>query len=113
MMFYFVVFLIWYIQISSSVPQRFDDGCRRDLSRSVRKFIEKEIYSNIMNIKPNDLPQTCQFHPLNDIYYYQEKLKSELNYREYKCNSCNKIFRSEYYLDKHIHSKHPETLNVS
>jgi hypothetical protein len=81
--------------------------CSRELSRKVRKYIEKEITPMI---SLNELPETCQLNPKYDMYILQEKSKKEIEKGDWKCNICNKHFKNEYYIDKHMDNKHNDKL---
>ena len=50
-----------------------EEPCDRGLSRQVRQFVEKNVYSKL-DMPPNHLPSNCQLHPDQDIYADQEKV---------------------------------------
>eukprot|EP01039_Chlorochromonas_danica_P004727 gene4728-5175_t len=64
-------------------------ACSRGISRKVRKFLEKEIFSSL-SIRPVDLPLACPLNPLRDLYHKQETSKNKIDYDEWKCEICNK-----------------------
>jgi hypothetical protein len=70
------------------------ETCSRSLSRRVRSFIAKEIFSEL-SIDPRQLPKTCQLNPLLDPYIEQEKNKIEIQKGEWKCQYCNKVRSQE------------------
>jgi len=82
-------------------------SCKRDLSRKVRKYIEKEIYP-LLSL--DELPDTCQLNPKYDMYLIQEKAKKEIEKGDWKCNFCNKHFKNEFYMDRHMDNKHQDKL---
>eukprot|EP00981_Chlorochromonas_danica_P000377 scaffold90_cov163-Ochromonas_danica.AAC.32 len=58
-------------------------ACSRGISRKVRKFLEKEIFSSL-SIRPVDLPLACPLNPLRDLYHKQETSKNKIDYDEWK-----------------------------
>ena len=86
-----------------------NEGCSRFSSRLVRNFLDKEVYSRLP-FPAKDLPRSCQLNPSYDRFLQQEKNKTELNRGDYSCNICGKHFKSEYYLDKHMHNMHTDVL---
>lgn len=93
--------------------------CSRLLSRRVRSVYRDQLqrYISFESINKEgsefNLPETCAWHPSNDRYFDQERNKSELSMREWKCGYCGKIFRTEHYMDLHMHRHHTDKLNVS
>lgn len=85
------------------------EPCDRGLSRQVRSFIEKEVYPKL-SMAPNELPSTCQLHPDQDMYAGHEKHKHEETRMDWKCSYCSKRFKTEFYLDKHMHNMHEDKL---
>lgn len=81
------------------------------MSRKVRSFIQKEIYPHLP-IEPSELPEICQLHPTNDLYLDQELNKTEVQRLDWKCAYCNKHFRTEFYLDRHMSTRHSDKLKV-
>lgn len=83
--------------------------CSRELSRKVRNYLKKELYPFI-SINPIDLPQHCQLNPTNDLFFQHENHKRFLSQGEWKCEYCSKIFKNEFYLDKHLENKHQDRI---
>jgi hypothetical protein len=62
---------------------------------------------------------TCVLNPENDVNYqhYLHKQSSvntqpiSIHQHHYRCLTCRKSFRSEYWLDKHIQNKHVQVVN--
>lgn len=59
------------------------------------------------------LPESCQLHPSVDLYAEQEAHKKEVTRGDWRCLLCGKHFRSEFYIDRHMHNKHTEKLSGS
>lgn len=78
-------------------------------SRLVRSFLVKDVYPRL----PFDaalLPDSCQLNPKLDRYRWQEGNKTEVSRGDHKCMLCGKHFRTEFYLDKHMHLAHGSAL---
>ena len=89
---------------------KLQNDCSREKSRDVRRFLNTTIFREY----PSDsLLPTCAISPLNDIYAYQEANKKYVRRFEWKCLFCQKVFKSEYYVDKHMTFRHQDKLNVS
>ena len=87
----------------------YDEECDREMSRHVRIFIQHNIYPQL-SVKPEELPKACALHPDNYIYADQESHKHEESRMDWKCSHCGKHFKTEFYLDKHMHNAHPDLL---
>jgi len=57
-----------------------------------------------------DLPESCQLNPKFDLYAEQESNKREEYRGDWKCVFCRKHFKSEFYLDRHMHNMHQDKL---
>jgi hypothetical protein len=95
-----------------------DAMCSRDQSRLMRKVRQELLRqvstsSGLRKISEEMLPASCPLHPAHDLYADQEEHKRESSVREWKCGYCGKIFRFEYYLDRHMTCMHADKLNVS
>lgn len=65
--------------------------CSRELSRSVRTFLEREVFPRLP-IEPSLLPNSCQINPLFDLYRDQEANKMKVHHPdEWKCSYCSKV----------------------
>ena len=84
-------------------------ACSRELSRRVRSFLHKSVYPKLAG-SAADLPWSCQLNPALDVYREQELNKKEVSRGDWKCLFCGKHFRSEDYLDKHMHNRHMDKL---
>jgi len=85
------------------------EGCSRLSSRQVRSYLQQAVFPNLP-FAPELLPDTCQLNPAHDLYMYQEVNKTEVHRGDFSCGYCGKHFKTEFYLDKHMHGKHPEKL---
>ena len=72
-------------------------------------FIQHSIYPQL-SVKPEELPKSCPLHPDNYVYADQEAKKQEESRMDWKCNICGKHFKTEFYLDKHMHNAHSDHL---
>ena len=88
-------------------------GCSRAASRKVREFLDRDVFPKLLPMKAADLPQTCQLNPSLDLYREQELNKKEQGRGDWRCLFCGKHFRSEHYLDKHMHNRHSDKLQNS
>jgi len=80
-------------------------GCDRAVSREVRRVLSEYILPQV-RAAGLELPHSCRLHQDHDMYYDQEKHKTELRHNAWKCLYCSKTFRGEVYLDKHMHNRH-------
>eukprot|EP01031_Cornospumella_fuschlensis_P027131 gene27131-32775_t len=116
-LFYFTI-LLWLHTSGQEVPADKQinivwsfPNCSRDVSRKVVTFLEKEVYP-ILPTPANQLPSTCPLHPLRNLFQDHEKHKVKVDSDDWKCTYCNKRFVNEFYLDKHLHSVHPEFMKT-
>ena len=87
--------------------------CSRSDSRLVRRYLEAEIWPRLKATDvAGSLPSECPLNPRLDMYLAQEKKKVKKSKNEYKCGICGKIFRTEYYLDKHMDLKHGDHIDT-
>ncbi|CAE8647121.1 unnamed protein product, partial [Polarella glacialis] len=77
-------------------------------SRHVRKVLEKEILKPVQKAGVASWPQGCPLDPARDLYGHQEKQKQKKrgSTTNWTCNICQKVFKSEHYLDLHMERKH-------
>ena len=85
-------------------------SCSRSQSREVRSFLNTTFFHQI---DPNYMSVICDLNPINDLYLDQENNKQLLSRNEWKCLYCNKRFKSEHYIDKHMSNQHINRLYVS
>lgn len=84
--------------------------CSREISRKVRAFTKREIFSELQ-ISPYNLPSICQLNPSNDFFEEQEKFKAQISRADWHCLYCDKHFKSELYLDLHMQNKHEDKIS--
>jgi hypothetical protein len=65
-----------------------ETSCSRDLSRTVRNFIEKELFIGF-NVNIDKLPLNCLLNPRLDLFKNQETMKEEVSYDDWKVNFFN------------------------
>jgi len=93
------------------VPRtQLSNPCRRDISRSVRKQLDKEVLKVASRAGVDKWPADCPFDPGLDLYGYHEKQKQRKRPgsqgTSWTCGICGKTFKSEHYLDLHLENKH-------
>lgn len=86
-------------------------ACDRARSRVARKILDAELYSKV-DEKGYHLPQSCPFAKEMDMYLDNELHKKEARFGNWRCLYCNKVFKSESYLERHIESRHPATIQA-
>lgn len=113
MMMYFVyllqhllLYLLFSINYSSTTSVSSTSHCSREISRKVHSIVDATIYSKIDDA--SKLPIECPLHPAHYIYSEQEKNKEKINRGEWKCSYCDKRFKSELYLDRHMDNMHKD-----
>lgn len=98
-----------------------DELCDRSRSRKVRTMIREIVLTELPDEMDGDsdeddgggyeFPEGCQLDPELDMQLEHEQNKQMVHSREWKCNYCGKRFKTEAYLDKHMHRKHSSHLN--
>ncbi|KAJ4974159.1 hypothetical protein NE237_007333 [Protea cynaroides] len=86
--------------------------CSRERSRAAWKIID-EYLMPFVEQEQYQIPSGCRLHPDNDLFRDQEQHKVHVDFSEWRCGYCKKIFRSEKFLDQHFDSRHSNLLNVS
>jgi hypothetical protein len=97
------------ISIYSFDEYSLENSCSRSVSRKVRDYLNNKVYSQLP-FSADKLPFECSLHPHYDLYNDQELHKKELIKSDWKCGYCNKHFKSEHYIDKHMYNKHSDKL---
>ena len=100
-----IVLLLLIVNLSNSYE--INHSCSRELSRKVRRYLEKEVYPLLLL---DQLLDSCQLNPKYDMYFTQETAKKEIEQGDWKCGLCNKHFRNEFYMDRHMDNKHQDKL---
>ena len=84
--------------------------CSWEDSVKVRDFLSSSFHSLLSkhNLKAFNLPEDCPLRitEKEDKLYPYYSFKSKPSQGSYECKSCNKIFRSEKYLEEHITNNH-------
>lgn len=82
--------------------------CHRSISRQVRKQVEKEILKPAERAGIKEWPAACPLAPARDLWAGQEKHKSRKRSTTgmWTCGYCQKVFKSEHYLDLHLERHH-------
>ena len=103
---YLLVFCVMNYIISAS-----SHDCDRHLSRKLTEYFKNMIYPKL-SFDATALPSKCPLNPNYNIFVNQELNKEQENRARWKCGYCNKKFKNEFYLDRHIDLKHNDTLNL-
>lgn len=93
-----------YVTSRPELPP-FDGDCNRRLSREAVIIIENDVYTeaNLVNV---ELVPECRWNLEKNRYGQQELQKKEMKYGTWECSICRKQFRTEWFIDLHMHSKH-------
>lgn len=86
----------------------FDEACSRKLSREAAAIIDTEIVDAAAAAGVAIDDTACALLPSRGRYAIQEAAKQEVRHTLWKCGMCGKQFRSEYFLDWHLHRRHGE-----
>lgn len=100
-----VAVVICFVWNASVYAQQEGEKCSRPHSRAVREVVQSGILA-IVDQHGYVLPEACVFHPARDMQLKHEQSKERIRSRTWKCNLCNKTFRSEHWLDLHFDRKH-------
>jgi hypothetical protein len=52
------------------------------------------------------LPTSCPFHPSLDLLVHEDGAKVRVAGTMWKCLRCNRVFRTQNYVDQHIQNRH-------
>eukprot|EP00435_Cladocopium_sp_Y103_P072072 s121_g39.t1 len=85
--------------------------CPRGISRQVRKMVEKEILKPAERAGIKEWPAACPLAPARDLWAGQERLEKHKSRKRsttgmWTCGYCQKVFKSEHYLDLHLERHH-------
>eukprot|EP00903_Cladosiphon_okamuranus_P013437 g12516.t1 len=91
-----------------------DHFCSREHSRQSRKIIAQSVYPYLGKDPALIIPPECPLHPALDMFKDQEEHKRLVPGERdlYQCGYCQKQFRTEFYMDRHMENKHPDRLNL-
>eukprot|EP00752_Nemacystus_decipiens_P008570 g7654.t1 len=89
-----------------------DHSCSREHSRQARKIIAKSVYPYLGKDPALAIPPQCPLHPALDMFKDQEEHKRLVPGERdiYQCGYCQKQFKTEFYMDRHMDNKHPDRL---
>ena len=82
--------------------------CDRAQAREARGILQNYLIAKLTEIGP--LSGSCPFHPSRDYLSSHEEYKRKVHPRQWRCALCQKSFRSERFLDKHLDRRHSDTL---
>eukprot|EP00401_Gymnodinium_catenatum_P018234 CAMPEP_0117523282 /NCGR_PEP_ID=MMETSP0784-20121206/34647_1 /TAXON_ID=39447 /ORGANISM="" /LENGTH=283 /DNA_ID=CAMNT_0005319389 /DNA_START=14 /DNA_END=865 /DNA_ORIENTATION=- len=83
-------------------------ACSRQVSRDVRKNLDKEVLKPATQAKADPWSLDCPFNPALDLWgrHEQNKQRKRGQTQQWTCGICGKVFRSEHYMDLHFERKH-------
>ena len=84
-------------------------SCDRARSRVARKFLDTELYPRLQELD-FQLPRGCPFSKDVDMYLDNELHKKEARFNNWRCLYCNKVFKTEHYVEQHFETRHPGTI---
>ena len=87
-------------------------GCDRPSAREARRVVTNLLLPLASSLGAK-LSPSCPLSPEQDHLFPHEALKHAMSQRQWRCNSCGKLFNSEHYIDMHLDRKHPDLLNAS
>ncbi|CAN0001815.1 unnamed protein product [Scytosiphon promiscuus] len=90
-------------------------SCSREDSRQARKIAVKKIYPLLGADPSSIIPPECPLHPELDMYKHQELNKALVSGRSdtFQCGYCQKQFKTEFYMDRHMDNKHADRLHLA
>ena len=106
--------LFAFFIIGSVITVLAHEHCSRTLSRRVRTYLNREVFSLLPEtFAATSLPESCPLNPRYDIFLDQEIHKHERSRSEWECGYCRKSFKNEFYIDRHMDNKHSDKLVVN
>ncbi|CAM9307174.1 unnamed protein product [Ectocarpus sp. 8 AP-2014] len=92
-----------------------DSSCSREHSRQARKIIAKSVYPFLDKDTALAIPPACPLHPELDVFKDQELHKRLVPGKldTFQCGYCQKQFKTEFYMDRHMDNKHADRLNLA
>ena len=101
-----VLGLQFLILVSSSSMTK---QCSRERCRLARGVLNKYFFP-LFKKWQGRVSKRCPFRRSADIYFEQERKKTEVDARHWKCEFCGKSFYSEYFTDQHMERKHGDMM---
>jgi len=87
-------------------PKATTPACSRERSRHARGVLDEFFYPVVVDKNRFTLPLNCPFDRAQDMYLEHERHKEQVRRTQWKSLYSDKVFRSEYYVDKHMDSRH-------
>eukprot|EP01104_Vermistella_antarctica_P021569 TRINITY_DN983_c0_g1_i2.p1 TRINITY_DN983_c0_g1~~TRINITY_DN983_c0_g1_i2.p1 ORF type:complete len:324 (+),score=35.74 TRINITY_DN983_c0_g1_i2:185-1156(+) len=81
--------------------------CSMSISREARDILEHEFFP-VVTHQSFDLPLGCLLRSERDALKVLEAHKSKLKETRWKCSDCDKVFKSELFLDGHLMRAHTD-----
>ena len=98
---------------SSEEEQHHAIVCDRPSAREARRVV-RNVLEPLAKSMGATLADTCPLAADQDHLLLHEAQKEVIRQSDWKCKVCGKHFKSEHYLDLHLHRKHAELLqNIS
>jgi len=100
-----------FIALASALPCILAESadCSRTLSKRAHELLSTHVYPEVTAVN-YELPPDCPLRPDLDLYAPYEAAKKKIKRDLWQCKLCNKQFKAEGYLDRHIASKHQDDL---
>ncbi|KAL3158858.1 hypothetical protein ABBQ32_011577 [Trebouxia sp. C0010 RCD-2024] len=80
-------------------------SCDHERSRTSRTVLQQHVLSMAAKAK-YQLSEQCPLHPLRDMYDIQHSARHRHHGVQWKCGFCDKLFRTETFLDQHMDNNH-------
>ena len=93
-------------------PENDDDWelpCSREKSRMVRRGLSEFVQPHLDRAGVN-FTSACPLSATRDLYYEHESHKQKYRASYWKCLYSNKIFKSEFHLDKHFENRYMDRI---
>lgn len=84
-------------------------ACSRERSRHARAVLD-EFFHAVVDKNAFALPPKCPFDRSKDMYLEHERHKEVVRRTQWKSLYSDKVFRSEYYVDKHLDNRHMDKI---
>ena len=84
-------------------------ACSRERSRHARDVLD-EFFHPVVARNDFVLPPNCPFGRDKDMYLEHERHKEVVRRTQYKSLYSDKVFKSEYYVDKHMDNRHMDKI---
>lgn len=87
-----------------------EHACSRERSRHARGVLEEFFFPVVVEKNKFALPPNCPFDRTKDMYLEHERHKAMVRRTQWKSLYSDKVFRSEYYVDKHMDNRHMDKI---